>query len=294
MSPIRKRPQCQKCGALMIGHKRPNGVLTCPTDKAVDLPVDGHATLNSPLRREVVVSAFTAGYHYRNPNWEEPAAPAIPFIPRPSRHSGTPDSWVSTEPADDIPCHVKHEHNLSVVREVDEVQMLMRPPSVASSSASVASSSSTSSRLKRSFTSLLNNGVPLLSMFSAQREDVTKITQAARRNGLHAGVMRPPDAAAVKDEFDYASGVRQGNPLWVVVGRDPVAVEHIMELKENEALAKLDAAPISLTTPSPASSVAHTLAKEKPYQFSTAGFVGLLIFLAIFVHVMGILSLSML
>ncbi|KAI0347464.1 hypothetical protein BDW22DRAFT_1351902 [Trametopsis cervina] len=266
MSPLRKRPQCQKCGHLMAGHKRPNGIVTCPTEHSPE-PLLHKAPI--PIEVDLpVLGAIKAGevYHYRNPNWEEPERQPMPYIQRPMRHSGTPDSWVSTEPADDLPVRIKYERQLSTLRESDEVQMMMaRPSSVASTSSSVASTS-TSARLQRSFSSILNNGVPLLSLFRAQRKDVTTITQAARRNGLHTGVLRPPATAVVKEEAESSSSARRGNPLWVLVGTDAAAVEHIMDLQDNHILAHLDA-----TTVSP-SNANHRTA-DPPYQFSTLGLI---------------------
>jgi len=276
MSPSRKRPQCQKCGNLMAGHKRPNGIPTCPTDRLPESPVT-----KSPLRREVAVIDYGRPgevSHYRNPNWTEPEAIPMPYIQRPIRHSGTPDSWVSTEPADDIPyLRVKHERMLSVLRESDEVQTMIRPSSMASSSgSSVASStSSTSSRLRRSFTSILSSSVPLLSVFSAQREDLSRITTAARRNGLHTGVLRPPGTPIVKEESESGSTFRRR--FWVLVGTDPEAVEHIMDLQEKETIARLDRSDITSTpTPSPQLFANHST--EKPYQFSTGGLITLVCF----------------
>lgn len=320
----------------MVGHKRPNGIVTCPVDPIFDLayddaskpttppPAAGPSLPNSPLRRETVIPGFgyaKAGeaFRYRNPNWEEATMEPIPYIPRPSRHSGTPDSWVSTEPADDLPVCVKQEPGLSPINESAEVQVVLtRPPSsvgvsggttetedtsppvpttvptAVSTTTSLASTATSSSRIRRSFTSIFNTGAPLLSLLSARREDVARITRSARRNGLHAGVMRPPSLSAVKEEGECSSGSKQQrDSYWIVVGRDPVAVEHIMELKENEHLAKLDAAQLaykqSLTSASPS-----PLDFKRPHQFSTVDLFCFGTFIAVFVVVFGLVSLSLL
>ncbi|KAI0091842.1 hypothetical protein BDY19DRAFT_927076 [Irpex rosettiformis] len=310
----RKRPRCQKCGNFMAGHKRRNGTIVCPLEQECDpFPVDeptlissGPSCSNIPLRREVavpVLEKLKAGqvYRYRNPNWEDETVLSIPYVSRPTpRHSGSPDSWVSTEPADDIPSmrtYVKQERQLSAVHESDEIEfMMVRPPSVAPSASPVESSSaSASTRLRRSFSSILNNSVPILSMFSAQREDVTKITQTARRNGLHTGVMRPPESPIeVKDEDDYDPPPKQRKPLWVIVGKDPMAVEHLLDLQEKDELARIDPTPLSSLSSTPLHIAASSAQTQKPHQFSTPGLVTLVVFIVIFVNALGILALSFL
>lgn len=314
----------------MAGHKRPNNIPVCPVRQvdfpaledpppvdfpnfpsspgAVDFPpspglepIAGPSSLNSPLRREVAVPVLEnmksgQAYRYRNPNWEDPPMPPLPYVPR-QRHADTPDSWVSTEPADDIPTmshsRVKRERQLSTVQEDDIQFVMMRPPSVAPSS--VGSTTSTTTRLRRSFTSILNNGVPILSMFSARREDVSKITQTARRNGLHTGVMRPPSPPIeIKDEDEFPPPKK---PLWVIVGKDPVAVEHLLDLQERDELIRLDPTPIAVTPPAPprvATTPLQVAQTDKPYQFSTWGLVALIFLTAVTVNVVSIFGLTLL
>jgi hypothetical protein len=284
----------------MAGHKRPNGVLICPAERAYDIPDVEFTTMpmspHSPLRREVAIptlGGLKAGevFHYRNPNWEEPESLPIPYLSRPVRHSGTPDSWVSTEPADDLPVRVKRECDFAI-GESDEVRMLVRPPSEAPTSSSAALSSFTSSRIRRSFTTILNNTAPLLSLFSARREDVSKITQTARRNGLHTGVMRPPDMIVLKEESDSRcpSGSKTQDPLWVIVGTDAVAVEHILDLKETDALVKLAPPPTRTRSPVGPSPVTT----GKPHQFTTMGLICLVVGLIFFAFIMCVIGLSLL
>lgn len=271
MSPLRKRPKCQKCGGLMAGHKRPNGIPTCPIDKVVE-PMVAHPPL---CREPVVVPPVTPGgvYHYRNPNWEEPDTDAFPYTGSPCPRSDTPYSWAPTEPADDIP-YIKEETDvISVLRDRQEIELLQGPPSVASASAAVGSLSS--SRIRRSFSSLLTNGVPLLSLFSTPKEDIQTITQAARRNGLHTGVLRRPGLDIVKEEHDETpSAVRRRKAWWVVLGTDPEAVEHLMDLQERDTIARLEA--VHGEIPLQRAHL-HQAQSHKPFQFSILGIIGLII-----------------
>ena len=120
-SSSRKKPVCQKCGHLMVGHKRPYGSPVCPRDesappeyipaRASQLPDDDdddddRATTptESPVRTKSRISdpAFTfnpssSGYWHRaNPNWvdRDPPQPN-PFAEIPQRGP----SWASTESA---------------------------------------------------------------------------------------------------------------------------------------------------------------------------------------------------
>ena len=263
-------------------------------------PIAGPSNANIPLRRETAIPVLESprsskARRYINPNWEEPPIQPLPYVPRPRRGSGTPDSWVSTEPADDIPSsHVKLEQPLDIIHESDEIQfMMVRGPSQTPSASSAGSSGSTTMRLRRSFTNILRTSVPILSMFSAQREDVSTITRTARQNGLHTGVMRPPDSPIeVKDEDDFSHTPREKKSLWVIVGKDPVAVERLLDLQERDELARI----ASPSPPSIPRQVAATpsLQIDKPHQFSTAGLISLVFFIAIVVNAMGIFGLSML
>lgn len=178
-------------------------------------------------------------YHFVNPNYREPYSPPAGPSFGPQR-SDTPCTWVSTEPADDIPS-MKHERTLqrTEARHIPEVEITGHRMS-ASSVASVSSNMSTqSSRIRRSFYSILTNTFPAVSLFTAQRDDITTITETARRNGLHTGVMRRP-RNHVKEEGNGSGRVRRGGSWWVLMGKDAVAVEHLLDLQEKSNLARLD------------------------------------------------------
>ncbi|KAI0751093.1 hypothetical protein C8Q80DRAFT_551249 [Daedaleopsis nitida] len=120
----RKKPVCQKCGYLMVGHKRPNGSPVCPREgsspyehsphgytpaRASELPDDDIPTPTGspppPLIAPYIINRMSGPnfavqpsqsgfWHRKNPNWVDPDAGKQP------NHQTPPvkgPSWVSTE-----------------------------------------------------------------------------------------------------------------------------------------------------------------------------------------------------
>ncbi|KIP07737.1 hypothetical protein PHLGIDRAFT_410817 [Phlebiopsis gigantea 11061_1 CR5-6] len=236
MSTPRKRPECRTCNMPMAGHKRPHGWPVCPPRTS---PAKLHDVNKIDDDDSVPVPQIGKYWHFINPNYRETYSPP----PGPSfgpQRSGTPCTWVSTEPADDIPS-MKHERTLqrTEARHIPDVEITGYRMS-ASSIASISSEmSSPSARQRRSFYSVLTNSLPAVSLFSAPRGDIATITQTARMNGLHTGVMRRP-RNEVKEEGSSSSRIRRGHSWWVLLGKDPVAVEHLLDLQEKSNLARLD------------------------------------------------------
>jgi hypothetical protein len=241
MTPPRKRPECRTCNTPMAGHKRPHGWPVCPSG-------------TSPIRKldekdvEEVIPQIGQIYHWKNANWHENFLEH--FTPPPAvrqQRSGTPNTWVSTEPADDIPPSRRSTESQETLnpralvsqRHAEEIESYS-----SSRASSSATPSTTSSRIRRSFTNILNNSLPIVSIFSSPRDDVQTITQAARLNGLHTGVMRRPrnEVKEVKDEHCKARIGRRYS-WWVLMGRDYNAVEELMGMHERDIMAKSDDQP---------------------------------------------------
>ena len=191
-----------------------------------------------PLRREPSV-IFPK--HYTNPNFVERPPPEPVFPARPVERTGTPNTWVTTEPADDqVPIKVEPAQE----ETVDEGLIPAGspgPPSIASSG------SSSGSRLRRAFTSLLTNSRPVASLFSVPRNQVNIVTNAARENGLYTGLVekpRKPRTEVKVEEVPAAAAPRRARALgrerswWVIMGSDAEAVMHLQDLQDKNALAR--------------------------------------------------------
>lgn len=100
-----------------------------------------------------------------------------------------------------------------------------------SKSSSATASTSASARLRRNFTDILRDSTPLASLFSTPRETIPDVTNAAKQGGLHTALMRNPRRGQVRV---HNGQLRRENTFWVVMGRDPDAVEHLLELDEQD------------------------------------------------------------
>lgn len=232
----------------MEGHKRPNGWPVCPQRSSKSLS-------STPEPDGVFIPKIN---HYVNPNFiGDPASP-LPTARRGhyNDRTDTPYSWVSTELADDnsVPPTTKTERTLRM-RPVGGPSSPAAGPDLeitgTSSRSSSSGSTSASSRLRRTFNSLLSNSMPAVSLFSAPREDVGSITQAARQNGLHTGVMRQPTKVKEEGQTSSASRIERRNSWWVLLGRDPVAVEHLLVLQEQQSMATIDKRPSTVMVAPP-------------------------------------------
>lgn len=236
MTTPRKRPECRTCNMPMAGHKRPHGWPVCPPKNSPAKLLDGPKFDDDD--ELIPVPQIGQYHHYVNPNYRETLTPPRESLFGPQR-SGTPCTWVSTEPADDIP-PVKHERSLhrAEARHIPDVEITGYRLSQVSVASSSCETETPSLRQRRSFYSVLTNSLPAVSLFAAPRDDIATITQTARMNGLHTGVMRRP-RNDVKEEGS-SSRVKRNYSWWVLLGKDAVAVEHLIGLQEKSNIAKLE------------------------------------------------------
>ncbi|KAF7789351.1 hypothetical protein EIP86_000295 [Pleurotus ostreatoroseus] len=257
----------------MAGHKRPHGAPVCPLTtepKDIPLPVSAPpsassspAPVPSPLRREPSVILCKFRGHYINPHFHEDSEPPVTVPMRPVDRNGTPNTWVSTEPADDTT--VKRERIPWDQIQQDPVDEGIIPAVAAqspcpSASSSASSSSSTSTSLRRTFTELLRNSRPVASLFNTPREEVDLIAEEARRNGLFTGLIHrphPPSPPASSPHEAHttpikredvavtsaspgnrrASGLERASSWWLVLGHSAEAVGHLVDMSSRNTLA---------------------------------------------------------
>lgn len=118
-------------------------------------------------------------------------------------------------------------------RHIPEIDLVS-----SSRSSSSATPSSTSTRIRRSFQNILHGSLPVVSIFKSSRDEIHTITQAARLNGLHTGVMRRPrrEGTEIKEEGTITRLTRRYS-WWVLMGRDVNAVEELMSMHERDIIA---------------------------------------------------------
>ncbi|KAL6309755.1 hypothetical protein BKA93DRAFT_282238 [Sparassis latifolia] len=218
MSPSRKRPVCHSCGSPMAGHKRPNGIPVCPTG-ATPPPILPRGV---PLRRTNAVFQIPENGHYINPNYVESE---VAQTADDDDDGSLPSSWVPTEPADDN-AHPRHG-------EFDG-------DDDARSNTSTSVGSSVSSRIRRSLSELLMTSTPLASLFSTPKDNLPALAKAAHRRGLFMGLIqrrgKTDQGGRIKiEESDgFGAGEMHQHPRLVVMGRDPRAVEYLLDISEEE------------------------------------------------------------
>lgn len=195
-----------------------------PCDTVLDSP----SVSPAPLQREDTV-VFPK--RYVNPRFNENLPPPPVYPTRPLDRTGTPNTWVSTEPADDMP--MKQEEIGERYELVDEGLYPATSPVPSSSQESVTSSSST---IRRTFTSLLCNSSPVASLFSPPREELDSISREARRNGLYTGLIhRPRQPEPVKQE---GGGLQRASSWWLILGHSAEAVTHLLEMQDTATMAR--------------------------------------------------------
>ncbi|THH30339.1 hypothetical protein EUX98_g3856 [Antrodiella citrinella] len=212
----------------MAGHKRPFGVPICPD---FDEPLPPKA--GSPIpRAELIIPVLPPGgfFHHINPNYIERNPLPLPSS-QPER-ADSPMTWVSTEPADDVP--VKREP----VTYVDEFHhhrhvRVERSQSVTSS---VTSSSSYIRRIQHA----LSTSTPLASMFRTPRQDISGVTKAARAEGLYTALIHQP--RPIYDDAEPSSSTSRMS--WrVVVGQDAGQVAELADMYERDTMGGLGVPP---------------------------------------------------
>ncbi|GJE84878.1 hypothetical protein PsYK624_009540 [Phanerochaete sordida] len=227
----------------MAGHKRPHGWPICPPRQSPG-PGAGKSREATPE----FVPRIGGTYHFKNPNYIESSPEQPPQEYRRER-SGSPCTWVSTEPADDIPTAgpstLPNDH-LRRQRPAQELEMVNYTTSQAS--VRTTTSSSTTARIRRTLSSFITSSVPAVTLFSTPRENVQVLTKTARLNGLYTGIMRRPPAK----EGNSTEGLGRKHSWWVLMGRDADAVEHLMSLQEQQTMARLEGHPSSSPHPSTA------------------------------------------
>ncbi|CAL1700197.1 unnamed protein product [Somion occarium] len=234
----RKQPQCKKCGTLMAGHKRPNGIPMCPTPSPMTTPTKRNVNFNIPPP----ITPTASGSRHGAKKEESDAHPLV---------FQTSKGDLSAPVSYDSSVSSVHVHLASVKKDPEIDNSYPRPstsrappiprikvtkPSDASSSSisSASTSSSLTTKLKRTV-SWIGNSTPLAYVFCARRDELTEFTRKARDEGFYTALVHNPNLGADDQSADsYVQVMRHGS--WgVIVGTDPGVVAHTADLFEKDA-----------------------------------------------------------
>lgn len=252
----------------MAGHLRPQGVPVCPSlPSPPPSPPPGPASHRPKALLKTVASLsdipIPPDGHYRrkNPNWRSPERDAGPAYDRGSLVPTLLDEPVEEDTKERVHAY-RRQMLLEQEREEEEERAraaLGRSPSFDEDSVSVrgvarALSAHPSIAAVRSL--FKTDAQPAAGLYNTPEHDITLVQRGARKLGLHAGVMHKPRTQAEMKEEEHSARLRGGRPLardsswWMVVGEDPVAVNHLLDLQREHVASGLDptAAPGALVS----------------------------------------------
>lgn len=198
----------------MVGHKRQDGTLLCPPEESLPSPppsptASTRSLSGGPFRPAAVT-----------PDFEVPNE--LPFR-RPNPY------WVDPPPLSRSSSSDIFEQEGSVVSTV-----------LASDGASIKSSDDEDTTDDEGTTddengfllnAALKTSTPLVSIFSTPKEDIANLRRIANENSLHLGLMRRPAAGYDGKLMDHKVD-RDEHSWWVVMGRNAVAVRHLVHLNQ--------------------------------------------------------------
>ena len=221
----------------MAGHRRVNGKYTCPND---DDTTNTETTTPSPRR-----SARLNSYPQEQ---QTPPPPPPQSSSSPSTRPG-PSNW---DPASRYRS-TKRERTVSPAPTVlsEEYSCKTEDDSFYSENDFVGSPAAprqgtskigpTSSL--RTFTEKLRLSTPLASIFTAPRSEIEEVQHEAGIRGLYTGTIYKP--RKIKEEESQR---------WVVMGRDPVAVDRLVDFQRKDVARQLQLESRT-TTPMPVPTV---------------------------------------
>ena len=211
----RKRPQCHSCGTLMAGHRRANGRYICPNEGDTS-NTNSETTTPSP-RRSVRI------------NSREQLTPPPPSSTRPGPSNWDPPSRSRS---------TKRERTVSPAPTVlSEEYYKTEEDSFYTENEYVGSPATPQQRTSkigptsslRTFARHVRLSTPLASIFTAPRSDIEEVQQEAGRHGLYSGTVYKP--RKVKEEESQR---------WVVMGRDPDAVDRLVDFQRQDVVRQLE------------------------------------------------------
>ena len=201
----------------MAGHRRLNGRYICPHDDTGSN--DTETTTPSP-RRSARLNSHPQEQQTPQPPPSTRPGPSNWDPPRSRSKSAKPERTVSPAPTIMSEEYYKTEDE-SYYTENDFVGS-PAPPQQRTSRIGPTSS-------LRSFARNVRLSTPLASIFTAPRSDIEEVQQEAGRHGMYTGSVYKP--RKIKEEESQR---------WVVMGRDPDAVDRLVDYQRKDVARQLE------------------------------------------------------
>ena len=224
----RKKPQCRSCGNPMAGHRRVSGRYMCPDDDH-DVSDGSTKTITPPPR-----SSPRPRSHPQEQHTQQTPPPSTRSKQSTNRTPRSKDAK-RERTASPAPAPVNKEYHKtqdeSFYTDDDLVGSPVPPQQRAPKLRPTSSIRNLAQRL----------GAPLASIFTAAKSDIEEVQQEAGRHGLYTGTVYKP--RKIKEEESQR---------WVVMGRDPDAVDRLVDYQRKDVARQLGLGSRT-TTPVPVS-----------------------------------------
>lgn len=200
----------------MAGHRRVNGRYVCPDDD--DTTNTNTETISPSPRRSARINS--------NPR-EQPTPPPPSTRPGPSNWDQPPRSRSAKRERTESPAPTVLSEEYCKTEDdsfYTENDYLGSPGAPTQHASKLGPTSSL-----RTFTRKLRLSTPLASIFTAPRSDIEEVQEEAGKHGLYTGTVYKP--RKIKEEESQR---------WVVMGRDPDAVDRLVEFQKKDVARQLE------------------------------------------------------
>ena len=208
----RKKPQCRSCGNPMAGHRRVSGRYMCPDDDH-DASDGSTKTITPPPRSSPRPRSRPQEQHMQQTPL--PSTRSKQSTNRSPRSKGAKRERTAS-PA---PEEYHKTQDESFYTDDDFVGSPAPPQQRTSKLRPTSSIRNLAQRL----------GAPLASIFTAPKSDIEEVQQEAGRHGLYTGTVYKP--RKIKEEESQR---------WMVLGRDPEAVDQLVDCKRKDVARQLE------------------------------------------------------
>jgi len=262
----RKRPKCRSCGTQMAGHRRVSGRYVCPEDDVSD---GSTKTVTPPPK-------LAPPPRFHPPEQRMRQTPPPSTRSKQSAHQSPRSKGPRRERiVSPAPTTMSEEHYKTEDESFDTENDFAGSPAPPKQRTSKIRPPSPARNIGQRL------GAPLASIFTAAKSDIEEVQQEAGRHGLYTGTVYKP--RKIQEEESQR---------WMVMGRDPEAVDQLVDCKRKDVARQLDLE-TRTTTPVPVAGAAappiNVICKGPSFRraffsYIPAGFVVAVIFFSMLVY----------
>jgi hypothetical protein len=196
-------------------------------------------------------------YRRKNPNWQSPERADVyqPDYPTMDRGSLVPTELEEEEEEDSKARVQRFRMQVALEQERDDAEgsSSFNEDSVSERAAGGVVRVARAVTAHPSIAAIRNllggpsNATPAAGLYNTPEHDITLVQRGARKLGLHTGLMHKPRARrASESQLSARHGKPRGRALtrdsswWMVVGDDPDAVGHLLDLQKEHVASGLD------------------------------------------------------